>query len=327
MRTHEHALVVGKFAPPHRGHQLLLDRACEVAERVTVVVWSNPDFDDMPSRVRAGWIQELYPQAHVIVGDGGPPNDAPGPVHWAFIVGLLATHGGTPDVVLSSEQYGEPFAEYLGAVHVEVDRYRTMCSVSGTDIRADVHAHRADLDPLVYRHFVERVVFLGAESTGKSTLAARMAEEFGTQCVAEYGRVHYEERHGELDLEDYVTIATRHRELEDDAALRASQCLFIDTNALTTMFFSHYYNRASLPALRVMADECRARYQYVIVCDDDIPFEQDGWRDNETWRERMQGMVLHDLAVRGIEYHVVSGSLDDRVAQVKAVIAEGDRLR
>jgi HTH-type transcriptional repressor of NAD biosynthesis genes len=59
----------------------------------------------------------------------------------------------------------------------------------------------------------------------------------------------------------------------------------------------------------------------VIVCDDDIAFEQDGWRDNEIWRARMQAMVLRDLGVRGTAFYVVSGTLDDRVAQVKAIIA------
>ncbi|MER3553540.1 MAG: hypothetical protein C4331_04110 [Meiothermus sp.] len=38
----------------------------------------------------------------------------------------------------------------------------------------------------------EKAVFLGAESTGKSTLVRRMAEGFGTEFVAEYGREVYE---------------------------------------------------------------------------------------------------------------------------------------
>ena len=100
MPSPEHALVVGKFAPLHRGHQLVLDRALEVAGRLTVVVWSNPDFPDMDDEVRAGWLRQLYPQATVVVGVDGPPNDAPGPVHWAYVADLLARHGLTPDVVL-----------------------------------------------------------------------------------------------------------------------------------------------------------------------------------------------------------------------------------
>jgi len=175
----------------------------------------------------------------------------------------------------------------------------------------------------VYAHFVEKVVIMGAESTGKSTLTERMAAEFDTTFVREYGRDHYAERDGVLDLDDYVTIAHHHRELEDAAAMTANRYLFVDTNAITTMFFSHYYNRGSLPELRQLADACIDRYSHVFVCDDDIPFEQDGWRDNEVWRGRMQGMVLHDLDVRGISYDVVSGGLDARVEQVKAVLANG----
>ncbi len=321
MPSPEHALVVGKFAPLHRGHQLVLDRALEVAGRLTVVVWANPDFSDMDDEVRAGWLRQLYPQATVVVGADGPPDDAPGPVHWAYVADLLARHGLCPDVVLSSEAYGPPFAAHLGMVHVAVDPGRLAVPVSGTAVRADIHAGRGHLDPRVYRHFVERVVFLGAESTGKTTLAVRMAAELGTAVAHEYGRQHYAERDGQLDLEDYVTIATRHRELEDAASLQADRYVFVDTNAVTTMFFSHYYDRDSLPALRVMAEECRTRYQHVIVCDDDIPFEQDGWRDNATWRARMQGMVLHDLAVRDIPYQLVSGPLDQRVAQVRVFLA------
>ena len=97
--------------------------------------------------------------------------------------------------------------------------------------------------------------------------------------------------------------------------------VFVDTNAITTMFFSHYYNRDSRPDLRKLADDCRIRYQHVIVCADDIPFEQDGWRDNLVWRGRMQGMVVHDLAVRGISHSTVHGSLEQRVEQVKAILA------
>jgi len=321
MSSYEHALVVGKFAPLHRGHQLVLDTATNLAPVLTVVVWSNPDFPTMPNDVRAAWVRELYPTATVIVGEDGPSNRAPDIDQRRYTESLLEKHGLRPDVVVSSEAYGPGFAAHLGVSHEFVDLERSIAPTSGTVLRADVHGHRDLLDPRVYRHFVERVVFLGAESTGKSTLAERMAAELGTVSVAEYGRAHYAERGGVLGLDDYVEIAVRHRGLEDEAALRANRYLFVDTNAITTMFFSHYYNRESRPALRAMADECRTRYRHVIVCNDDIPFAQDGWRDNEDWRGRMHGMVLHDLAVRDIPYSTVYGTLDERVEQVKSVLS------
>jgi NadR type nicotinamide-nucleotide adenylyltransferase len=313
--------VVGKFAPLHRGHQLLLDAARDLASSLTVIVWSTPDFPAMPNDVRAGWVRELYPGARVIVGNGGPDNAAPDLEQREYVVRLLRAADLAPDVVVTGvEDYGPGFAAHLGVAHVTVDRPRTTVPLSGTAVRGDVHAYREFLDPRVYRHFVTRVVFLGAESTGKTTLAERMAAELGTVWMPEYGRDYYAERGGVLDLEDYVTIARRHREGEDDLSLQANRYLFVDTNAITTMFFSHYYNRGSLPALRRMADECAARYQRVVVCDDDIPFEQDGWRDNVVWRGRMQGMVLHDLDVRGIPYAIVRGSLDERVEQVTSLL-------
>lgn len=321
----EHALIVGKFAPPHRGHQLLIETALAEAARVTVLVWSNPDFPSMPSERRAEWLRELYSnegpsRLTVHVPTQPPLDDAPDEVQQSFTRAWLLEHGLRPDVVYTSEAYGEPLAARLGARHREVDRARVRVPVSGTLLREDVHAHRRFLDPRVYRHFVERVVLLGAESTGKTTLAARLAADFGTVWVPEYGREHYEQRGGRLELEDYLEIARRHRELEDEAALRATRYVFVDTNALTTLFFSHYYGRDSLPALRALADECSSRYSRTFVCGDDIPFVQDGWRDNAVWRARMQGMVLHDLIVRGIRYEVVEGSLDQRVAQVREAL-------
>ena len=313
MPVFEHALVVGKFAPLHRGHQVLLDHATAIARRLTVIVWSNPDFPQMTNAVRAGWVSELYPAATVLVGDDGPANSAPDAEQHDYVRRLLRRHGLTPDVVCTNEEYGPAFAASLGVQHVPCAGGRTALGVSGTAVRADVHRHRGALDPRVYRHFVERVVFLGAESTGKTTLAERMADELGTVAVAEYGREHYERRGGRLTLDDYVEIAIEHRRREDEAILRADRYLFSDTNAVTTMFFSHYYDRDSRPALRALAAECGTRYRHHIVCDDDIAFEQDGWRDNEIWRARMQGMVLHDLAVREIPFTIVGGDLASRV--------------
>ena len=219
------------------------------------------------------------------------PIAAPDAEQHAYVASLLVRHGLHPDVVCTNEEYGPAFAASLSAAHVTSTGGRRRLPISGTVVRADVHAHRRDLDALVYRHFVERVVILGAESTGKSTLTARMADELATVHVAEYGRELYERRDGRLSLDDYVEIAQMHRQHEDEAILRANHYLFVDTNAITTMFFSHYYDRDSLPELRRLADECVNRYRHHIVCDDDIPFEQDGWRDNDVWRARMHGTV------------------------------------
>ena len=313
-------LVVGKFAPLHAGHQLLLETALQECESVTVLVYCQPDFDAMPSEVRANWPRTLYPKLEVFVPENPPPNDASDLEQREFVRRWLLARGIAVDAVFTSEAYGEGFAAHLGVTHRLVDLERRQFPVSGTQIRADVHAMRDRLEPLVYAHFVQKVVFLGAESTGKSTLAARMALEYGTAFVPEVGREVWERKHGDLELSDYVEIANRHRALEETALLESTRFLFVDTNAITTMFLGYTYEGDGLPELTQLARAAETRYQHVFLCDTDFAFVQDGWRDNDFWRVRAQGLIKHDLAVRGVASTLVSGDLETRVMRVKATL-------
>jgi cytidyltransferase-like protein len=368
-------LVVGKFAPFHLGHQYVIDTALEKKDCVIVLVYSNPDFPDMPAHVRANWIRQIYKgrSVHVFTPDNPPPNDADDFTHREFVKVWLEQHRTTLpfgsknwiDTVYGSDDYIPGFAKHIGTSYQIVDAKRSKYNTSGTEVREYLGYLESStvIDEYGEWHYnekgfydfwftpdvvtnelrfwmqpIKKVVFLGAESTGKSTLTERMAKEFEMPFVAEYGREYYEQKGGELDLQDYVNIAKEHRRLEDEATIRfarkikrfidddykdARGYLFVDTNAVTTLFFSYYYNQGGLKELHDLANDCKNRYHHVFVCADDIPFEQDGWRDNEIWRARMQGMVLHDLDSRGIHYTVVRGSLEERVQQVKTVLAGG----
>jgi hypothetical protein len=50
---------------------------------------------------------------------------------------------------------------------------------------------------------------------------------------------------------------------------------------------------------------------------------QDGVREGETWRGRIHKLVLADLQARGIAYTIVSGSVEERAAQVRRVLEAG----
>ena len=310
------ALVVGKFAPFHKGHQFLIDTAIRECLQVTVLVYSNPDFPECPQKIRANWIRSLYPNVSVLEPTGMPPDDSDGHTHRVFVSDFLAAARIHVDSVYTSEGYGDEFAKHLGVTHRMVDRLRTRFNVSGTNLRLNVHGNRDFMDPLVYRHFVEMIVLLGAESTGKSTLAVSLAEALGTEFVAEYGREYYERKGRVLTLDDYVTIALEHRKIEESAALRANRYLVVDTNAITTLFYSYYYNGSALPELHALADDCAERYRYVYVCADDIPFEQDGSRDSEELRSKSHRMVMMDLTNRGFPWTLLTGSLEQRIATV-----------
>ncbi|MDK2123654.1 AAA family ATPase [Parachitinimonas caeni] len=321
-----HALIVGKCAPPHRGHQLVIDTALAEATRVTLLIWSNPDFPSMPNAVRAAWIRELYPpllfpQLTIHVADYPPVNSEPDIVHREYVRQWAVRHHlSDVDVVYTSEDYGDGFAAHMGVTHRPVDRGRTRVPISGTQLRADPHHWREFLDPLVYRHFVERVVFLGAESTGKSTLTRSLADTYQTSMVPEFGDEVFRREGGCLQPHHYLEIAHGHRALEDAAALQAKRFLFCDTNAITTLSWAFLLNRSAPDELFQLADECQRRYRHVFVCADDFGHVQNGWRANTEVRHAHQGLILYDLARRGIRYHYLEGTLPQRINRVCDVL-------
>ncbi|TSA80847.1 AAA family ATPase [Deinococcus detaillensis] len=323
-----HGLIVGKFAPLHAGHEALIRFALSRCERVSVWVYSRPDFPAMPSPVRRNWLREVFP-AHLfphltLLPDApNPPlNSAPDAEHQQYVGAVLDGWNVRPDVVVTSEGYGPPLAERLNIAHLPFDPERRQTPISGTAIRADVHASRHFLNPLVYAHFVERVALVGAESTGKSTLTAALAGDFGTHFVREYGRDVYEREDGKLTPEHFLEIALGHRALEEEAARTPglNRSLFVDTTAATTLMWSYLLCRAALPELHALADDAKRRYAHTFLCADDLAHEQDGWRSNTEVRGVQQAFIRQDLETRGIRYQSLRGSLTERVAQVRGFL-------
>lgn len=167
---------------------------------------------------------------------------------------------------------------------------------------------------------VQRVVFLGAESTGKTTLARAVAEALGEPYVEEVGRRLYVEAGGDLPLADYVTICREQVALEDALEGEARRFLFVDTNALTTQQYAFFFFGECPPEVRAYADRCRARYAHTFVCAPDLPFEADGHRAHAEVQRYQDGAIRNDLTVRGIPYSVVGGSLAARVAAVREML-------
>ena len=342
LSTFRTGLVVGKFWPPHRGHQLLLETAAAQVAELLVLVFAQPDSRTHPAAERAQWLRELYRGDELADGprigntplrvfalsaeaDGVSPDVAAADTQRVFVRHWLARQGLHVDVVFSSEDYGPDFAAYLGAVHVAVDNARTRVPISGTGVRAGAAKSAACLHPLVAAQLgvvppapVLRVVLLGAESSGKSTLCAVLAEAYGSAWVPEYGRILHEQKNGNLDYEDLLYIARRHVELEDEAAAQAQGVLFCDTNAATTALYSYYYFHRCDPALRAMAAVCGQRYAHTFVCLPTVPFEPDGWRGPEALRSFQHGMILMQLDYFAIPYTLVAGTVAERLAQVQS---------
>ncbi|MCW2912520.1 MAG: putative NadR-like transcriptional regulator [Actinomycetia bacterium] len=344
--SHRHGLVIGKFYPPHAGHHHLIDTAAAACDRLTVIC-AAASVESVPLADRVAWLRETHPQPHVeivpVVDD--IEIDYESDAIWAahvnvFHAGLVSLAGLGVDVppvdaVFSSEAYGAELARRFSAAHVPVDPPRNRFPVSGTAVRADPMASWDWLAPPVRGYLAKRVVVVGAESSGTTTLARALAAHYAsrggvlaaTRWVPEYGRTYCEEKLAIARLQDpsrwigdlpwateeFTLIAERHLALEDAAARSGSPLLICDTDAFATSVWHERYLGSPSPSVeRVHA---RTRHDLWILTDTTgVPFEQDGWRDGESIREWMSGRFREELSRRDLPHLVVTGAHEDRLA-------------
>jgi HTH-type transcriptional regulator, transcriptional repressor of NAD biosynthesis genes len=333
-------LVVGKFAPLHAGHVSVVQRAQAACRRVVVLSYSNPELPDCEPARREGWLRACFPDAECYVvtnarldewfpgrGVTVPDNAAPDDVQRDFCFELLQRLvGALIGAVFTSESYGPGFANRLTAryralnsaaaavQHIAVDPDRRLVPVSGTALRENLWQHWAFLPPAVARTLVKRVVFLGGESSGKSTLAATLAQQLHTECVAEYGRELWDQQGGTLDYEDLLRIAREQIKREDLAAQTARAFVFCDTSPLTTLFYCQEMFGRAEPELVAAAQR---PYHHVTLCAPDFPFVQDGTRRDGSFRLQQHAWYQAELTRRGIPFNLAEGSLADRVRMVR----------
>jgi NadR type nicotinamide-nucleotide adenylyltransferase len=295
----------------------LIETARSQVDHLAVIVCER-DGQPVDGATRAAWIREIHPHVTVIVTADDIADDRGDATSQAWAERTVSLLGVAPDVVFTSEAYGEPYARCMGSRHVSVDPGREVFPVSGTAVRADPASHWQFLEPCVRAHYVQRVCVVGAESTGTSTLASSLASHYGTECVAEYGRLFCEERAaagGSLEwrTEDFEMIAQCQQANEDAAARRSGPLLICDTDALATAIWHERY----LGCLSTPVDELAAsrRYAMYILTGDDIPWVQDGTRDGEHVRAWMTERFRAALSSRTEPWLEVTGTPANRLVE------------
>lgn len=314
---HEHyihsktGLILGKFMPPHLGHQYLIDFARSFVEYLTILVWSTQS-DPIPGDLRYAWMLDMCPDANVIhITDENPREPQQDPQFfsiWHETIRRVLPAG--PDCFLACEDYGERFAKMLGACYIPVDRH---IPVSGSLIRENPMATWPYIPPCVRPYFVRRICILGPESTGRSTLAQRLAAHYGTVSVNEYARLILETKGGHYHLDDISLIARGQIASEDALARQANWLLFCDTDLLTSIIWSEMLYD-DCPDWIIQEAEQR-HYDLYLLTDIDDPWAENHQRTLSAERKRFFERCVQELEARGKPYVKISGSWKQRFEQ------------
>lgn len=168
-----------------------------------------------------------------------------------------------------------------------------------------------------------KVVLYGPESSGKTTIAAALADAFNTEWVPEFAREFLQQKWDNTQevcsLEDLHTIAIGQMEEENKALQKANKVLFCDTNIWVTKVWSetHFDGYSSLQ-LNQWAQE--VNYHYYLLTSPDIPWEKDDLRDRPNQRETMFDYFEKTLVENHFPYTCLKGSHKNRLKQATEAV-------
>ena len=176
---------------------------------------------------------------------------------------------------------------------------------------------------------LKRIVAIGPESTGKSTLCAQLATHYNTLWVPEYAREFLEVQE-EYNYDDLFTIAKGQLRLEDEVAgsinisgnryqipgnadISKNNFLFIDTDMYVMQVWCEYvYNRCHNWILSQIANR---QYDGYLLCNIDLPWEQDGMREypDKKTREKLFHYYKEMMINQRVPWTEISGNHEERM--------------
>lgn len=321
MKKYSHCLVVGKFMPPHKGHELLIRFAQESAEQVHVIVDCLANQTISPEQ-RKQWIVDQIPNVKVYALTEFMPQDpSETPDFWDIwkrtIQNTVAPH--QLDLVVAAMDYGYELAEVLDCAFIPIDIDRESIPISATLIRGDMYQNFDYLMDSVKPSYVKKICFLGPESTGKSTLGKKVAQTLGSRYVPEYAKAILEKEVNGFCIHHVSTFVNEQIKLEKTLARFSNQFLICDSSAITTKIYAEMFFHESFSWIDEVIQE--NKYHHYFLFKPDTPFINAAHRINLNdvepqeiikYREFEFNKFLTALNNFGFHYTIVDGDWAQR---------------
>ena len=312
----------GSFNPLHLGHVDCIIQAANMCRELYIVLSVGHNRQEIDARVRYRWLYQLTKHIGnvtiIMLEDGAETKEAYTEEYWQGDAEKVKAQVGKPiDIVFCGSDYDEN--SFWNKCYPESELYIFKRNeISSTELRKAPYKHFDWLPNVVKPYYVKKVLLMGSESTGKSTLTINLANRFNTNYIDEAGR-DISERSG-TDLlmlsEDFTEILLQHKLNEIKAVENSNKVLFIDTDALVTQFYMSFLDDPGIEKNRALSDAIDAlnRYDLILFLEPDVEFVQDGDRSEviRDDRKKYSDRIKELLRSHEKQFVSVSGSYQER---------------
>jgi len=167
---------------------------------------------------------------------------------------------------------------------------------------------------------VKKIVVVGSESSGKSSISEVLANALNTVWVPEYAREYLETLGRPYTEEDHLIMAKKQVSNEDELLPKANKYLICDTDLYVIKVWGEdKYGRCHPWILEQIA---KRKYDMYLLTDIDIPWEDDPLREHNLPEERRHFFnIYHDIVLNtGLPWALLSGSIEERLNTAKEAI-------
>ena len=161
-----------------------------------------------------------------------------------------------------------------------------------------------------------KVVLFGPESTGKTSLAIRLAKHFKTVYVKEFAREFLQNKLAKqnkiCEVNDLIPIAIGQMKSENELTKKANDVLFCDTDLLTTATYSRlYFDNFCDPIIDEYSK--KNKYDLYLLLDVDVPWVHDDLRDRPNDRKLFFENFKQALIKHHKPFKLISGNYGERL--------------
>lgn len=328
----------GSFDPLHVGHIHDIIKAASMCQELYVMISWCEGRESTSKELRYRWIlnscRHLNNVKIMMIEDKAVSKEEYNTdYYWEKGAEDIKKAIGKPiDVVFCGDDYlgTNRFESLYCPESVVVYFPRKEVPISSTEIREWAVNNWNYIPAVCKSHYTMKVLIVGGESTGKTTLCQNLALAYNTNWVPEVGRETCDYAGGEdlMVAEDLYENLIRQKINMMDSFSKSNRICFVDTDALTTRFYAKFLlsDEKEISICDTLSSSINAinKWDLVLFLEPTVEFVQDGTRSEKiaSDRQKYSQEIKDALDTHGVKYVSIDGDYLDRFTKAKEIIAQ-----